>query len=78
MIQQSKRAADIIRKILSSVRESQAPPKEMNLKEAAVETAELLRYQTSLKHIEVMIQAEENLILFASPGDVYEIFSSFI
>ena len=78
MIQQSKRAADIIRKILSSVRESQAPPREMDLKQAALETAELLRYQTSLKHVEVMIQADENLILFASPGDVYEIFSSFI
>lgn len=78
MIQQSKRAADIIRKVLTSVRESQAPPREIDLKKMAFETAELLRYQASLKQIEIKIDAEENLMFFANPGDIHEIFSGFI
>ena len=78
MIQQSKRAADIIRKVLASVRDSQAPPREMDLKQVAVETANLLRYQASLKQIEVTVEAESNLMFYANPGDVYEIFSNFI
>jgi len=39
MIQQSKRAADIIRKVLTSVRESQAPARDIDLKKMALETA---------------------------------------
>ncbi len=78
MIQQSKRAADIIRKVLTSVRDSQAPPRELDLKQIAMETAELLRYQAALKQIEVTIHAEENLLFYANPGDIYEIFSNFI
>ena len=78
MIQQSKRAADIIRKVLSSVRESQAPPREIDLKQASAEAVELLRYLTLHKQIEVTVQTEDNLIVYASPGDMHEIFSSFI
>ncbi len=78
MIQQSKRAADIIRKVLTSVRDSQAPAREMDLKKIAVETADLLRYQALLKQIEVTVEAEENLMFYANPGDLYEIFSNFI
>lgn len=78
IIQQSKRAADIIRKVLASVRESQSPPKEIDLRKVAVEAAQFLRYQVALKQIEIQVDAEEGLHFFAHPGDFYEIFSGLI
>lgn len=78
IIQQSKRAADIIRKVLASVRDSHSAPRDLQLKQCALDAAELLRYQAALKQIEVIVDAEESARFFASPGDMHEMFTGLL
>ncbi|HCM43163.1 MAG TPA: hypothetical protein DIS66_07635 [Candidatus Omnitrophica bacterium] len=75
IIQQSKRAADIIRKVLASVRESHSAARDLEIRQCALEAAELLRYQAALKQIEVIVEGEEPVRLFANPGDMHEMFT---
>ncbi len=78
IIQQSKRAADIIRKVLASVRDSQSAAREIEIKQCALDAAELLRYQAALKQIEVIVDADEPIRFFANPGDMHEMFTGLL
>lgn len=75
IIQQSKRAADIIRKVLASVRDSQSAARDLEIRQCALDAVELLRYQAALKQIEVIVEAEDEVRFFANPGDMHEMFT---